>query len=85
MIFKTIKSSEARKQLPKIMQEVDEQGKVYVFTVHGVAKTAMVDFELLSQFIENAEYGISEKEIVRRSKEETISLAEFKKQFDVQN
>lgn len=83
MNFKTIKSSEGRKNLPKIIREVDENGQIYVFTIHGVAKAAMVDFELLEEFIENTEYGISEKEILKRTKEKTISLKELKKQFDV--
>ncbi len=83
MNFKTIKSSEGRKNLPKIIREVDENGQIYVFTVHGAAKVAMVDFALLEEFIENTEYGISEKEITKRSKEKTISLKELKKQFDV--
>lgn len=83
MNFKIIKSSEGRKNLPKIIREVDENGQIYVFTVHGAAKVAMVDFALLEEFIENTEYGISEKEITKRSKEATISLKELKKQFDV--
>lgn len=83
MNFKTIKSSEGRKNLPKIIREVDENGQIYVFTVHGTAKVAMVDFALLEEFIENTEYGISQKEITKRSKEKTISLKELKKQFDV--
>ncbi len=83
MNFTTIKSSEGRKNLPRIIREVDEGGKIYVFTIHGVAKAAMVDFDLLEEFIENTEYGISEKEITKRAKEKTISLSVLKKQMNV--
>ena len=83
MNFTTIKSSEGRKNLPKILREVDENGKIYVFTIHGVAKAAMVDFDLLEEFIENTEYGISEKEIAKRAEEETITIDELKKQLNV--
>ncbi len=69
MHFETIKSSDGRKN--------------YVFTVHGVGKAAMVDLELLEELIENTDYGISSKEILKRSKEETISLEELKKEMNV--
>jgi len=83
MNFTTIPTSEGRKKLPQIIREVDENGKIYVFTIHGKAKVAMIDLDLLEEFIENTEYGISEKELGRRSKEDTISLETLKKQLDV--
>ncbi|MFH1533772.1 MAG: type II toxin-antitoxin system Phd/YefM family antitoxin [Nitrospirota bacterium] len=82
MNFTTINSSEGRKNLPKIIREVDENGKIYVFTIHGEAKVAMIDLDLLEEFIENTEYGISEKEIIKRSKEKTISLKKLKEQIN---
>ena len=78
-----IPTSEGRKTLPKIIREVDENGKIYVFTIHGEAKAAMVDVDLLQEFMENAEYGISEKEILARTKEETIGLEELKKNLNL--
>lgn len=83
MRYTIVATSEGRKDLPKIIREVDEKGNIYVFTIHGKPKAAMVDFALLDEFIENAEFGISEKEILKRSKETTISFQEFKKKFDV--
>ena len=83
MLLTTIPTSEGRKNLPKIIKEVDENGKIYVFTIHGEAKVAMVDLELLEEFIENTEYGISEKELRAREKEETISLEELKSQLKI--
>lgn len=83
MHFTSIPTSEGRKNLPKIIKEVDENGKIYVFTIHGKAKAAMVDFDLLEEFIENTEYGISEKEIRERANEKSISLAELKKELNV--
>ncbi len=83
MHYKTINSSEGRKNFPRILKEVDENGQIYVVTIHGHAKAAIVDYDLLEEFIENAEYGISQKEILKRAKENTISLAEFKKSLDV--
>lgn len=83
MNFITIPTSEGRKKLRKIICEVDESGTIYVFTIHGQAKAAMIDLDLLEEFIENTEYGISEKKIVAASKEDTISLDELKKMLDV--
>ncbi len=79
MNFTTITSSEGRKNLPKIIREVDENGKIYIFTIHGKAKVAMVDLEMFEEFIENTEYGISEKKMINREKEKTVSLNELKK------
>lgn len=78
-----IAASEGRKILPQIIKEVDENGKIYVLTIHGKPKVAMVDLDLLEEFIENTEYGISEKEIIKRAEEKTISLAEIKKELNV--
>ncbi len=83
MNFTTITSSEGRKNLPSIIQKVDETGNIFIFTIHGKPKTAMVDLDLLEEFIENTEYGISEKELIKRSKEKTISFEEFKRKFNV--
>lgn len=83
MYYSTISTSEGRKNLPKLIREVDESGCVYVFTIHGKAKAAMIDLGLFEQFIENVEYGISEKELLKRSKEPRIDLEEFKKKFNV--
>jgi len=83
MNFTAIKTSEARKTLPKMIREVDENGKIYVFTVHGESKAAMIDLDLLEELIENTEYGISANELIKRSNEETLSLADFKKQLNV--
>jgi predicted site-specific integrase-resolvase len=74
--------SEGRRTLPKLIREVDENGKIYVFTIHGKAKVAMVDLDLLEEFIENTEYGISEKELSERSKEDTISLDDLKEELN---
>ena len=81
MIYQTISTSEGRKNLPKIIEDVDKHGKIYIFTIHGKAKVALVDLDLLNEFIENVEYGISESEIRRRAKEKTISLDQLKKKF----
>lgn len=83
MQLTTIPTSEGRKNLLKIIKEVDENGKIYVFTIHGEAKVAMVDLDLLEEFIENTEHGLSEKELLKRSKEDTISLETLKKQLNV--
>ena len=83
MNYKTIPTSEGRKNLPKIIKEVDEQGNIYVITIHGKAKAALVDLDLLEEFIENTEYDISEKELKKRAKEDTVSLDKFKKKFNV--
>ena len=83
MIFTTISTSEGRKKLPQIIKEVDQQGKIYIFTTHGKAKVAIVDMELFNEFIENTEYGISAKEIVKRTREKTISLQELKSRLNL--
>lgn len=83
MKFTYIPSSEGRKKLPEILKDVDDTGAVYVITIHGKSKAAIVDLDLLEEFIENAEYGISARELLKRSKEKTISLKEFKKEFNV--
>lgn len=83
MNFTTIPTSEGRKNLPKIIREVDENGKIYIFTIHGEAKAAMIDLDLFEEFVENTEFGISEKEIISRAKEKTISLDELKKKLNV--
>lgn len=78
-----VSSSEARKQLPFLMQKVDEQGKVIVLTVYGKKKAALIDIDLLEELIENIEFGISEKELLRRSKEKRMSLNELRQSLDV--
>jgi len=83
MNYKIVKSSEGRKNLPKILKEIDEHGHSYIFTVHGVPKAVMVDLALFEEFIENTEYGISEAEILARSNEETISFEDLKQEFNV--
>lgn len=83
MNFTIIPTSEGRKNLPKIIREVDENGKIYIFTIHGEAKAAMIDLDLFEEFVENTEFGISEKEIISRAKEKTISLDELKKKLNV--
>jgi len=83
MIFTSIPTSEGRKHLTRIIKEVDENGKIYIFTIHGQAKVAMVDLDLLEEFIENTEHCISEKELLEREKEKTISIDELKKQLNV--
>lgn len=84
MFFNTVAVSEARKNLPKIIKEIDQKGKIFVLTTHGSAKVALIDLNLLEEFLENREFGITEEEILARSKEKTISLKELKKNFDVQ-
>lgn len=83
MHYKSIPASQGRNELSTLIRQVDETGDIIVFTVHGKAKVAMIDLDLLEEFIENVEFGISEKEILKRSKEETISLDKLRKQFDV--
>ena len=83
MKFTTIPSSEGRKNLSSLIHEVDETGNVYIFSVHGESKAALVDVDLLEEFVENAEYGISAHEIVKRSQEGTVSLEDLKKEFNV--
>ena len=83
MRYTTIPTSKGRKDLPRIIREVDEEGLIYVFTIHGKAKAALIDLDLLEEFIENTEFGISNKEILRRSQEETISLEELKKKINL--
>ncbi|MBI2634415.1 type II toxin-antitoxin system Phd/YefM family antitoxin [Candidatus Peregrinibacteria bacterium] len=85
MNFTTITSSEGRKNFPKIINEVDEQGKIYVVTVHGKTKVAIIDLDLLEEWIENTEYGISEKELLKRLKEKRIGFEELKTKFNVQS
>ena len=60
-----------------------EEGKIIVLTTHGKPRVAMVDIDLLEEFVENTEYGISKKEIHKRAKEKTVSLSELKQMFNV--
>jgi len=83
MNYKIVKASEGRKKLSKILKEINENGQPYIFTIHGEPKAVMVDLAQFEDFIENAEYGISEKEILNRSKEDTISLEDLKRNLDV--
>lgn len=83
MNYKIIPSSQGRSSLPQIIKEVDEQGSVYVLTVRGVGKVAVVNLDLFQEFIENAEYGISEKELVSRASEDTMTLEELKSALNV--
>jgi hypothetical protein len=41
----------------------------------------MINVNLIQEFTENDKYGISEKEILARTKEKTISLEELKKKL----
>jgi len=83
MDYKDISLTDGRKCLPQIIKEVEELGRVYVFTVHGKRKVAMVDFDLLAEFVENLEFGVSAKELNRRTKEERMSLDQLKNALNV--
>lgn len=83
MKFKYVTSSQGRKKFSDFLRIVDENGDIIVFTTHGKAKAALVDIELLEEFIENVEYGMSEKDILSRLDEKTVSLDELKKELDV--
>lgn len=83
MHYKSISASEGRKNLATLIRQVDESGDIVVFTIHGKAKVAMIDIDLLDEFIENMEFGLSSNEIKNRSKEKTISFEQVKKQFNV--
>lgn len=83
MRYTTIPASEGRSNLARIIRTVDETGNIVVFTVHGKARAALVDMDLLDEFIENGEYGISERELVKRSGEKRVSLATLKRKLNV--
>lgn len=74
MNYKTVPVSEGRKNLPHFMKEVEETGDIVVFTTHGKAKVGLIDLDLLEDLIENAEFGITESELIEISKEERFGL-----------
>ena len=78
-----VNSADVRKNLSSLVKNIDDTGSIVVITIHGKPKAGMVDIDLLEQFVENAEFGISESELVERSNEKSILWDEFKKKFDV--
>lgn len=78
-----VSTSAARKNLPHLISQVDELGKIVVLTVHGKKKIALIDIDLLEQFIENSAFGISEKELLKRSREKRVSMEYLKKSLNV--
>lgn len=83
MQFQTITSSEGRANFPELLNAVDEKGNIVIITVHGKAKAALIDVDLLNEYIENKEYGISASELKKRMKEPTIGYDELKALFNV--
>lgn len=74
MNFQIVPFSEGRSKLTTLRKQVVDNGEIVVLTVNGKAEVALIDFELLQEFLENAEFGISLAELKRRANEDTVGV-----------
>jgi PHD/YefM family antitoxin component YafN of YafNO toxin-antitoxin module len=78
MKWETVTLSEGRKNLSSIVEKIHGTGNIYVFTVHGDKKVAMLDAELIEEFMEHHEYGTTPKKLIDRSNEENYPISDLK-------